>query len=463
MDIAKIGQVAALPVLFASGAVLGRRLGGAAWAGACALAFCSVPVIVIHTGVPYVDLFYGAFFLAAAAAALLFDRTGGLEYLALFAVGFALALGTKSTAYLQAPLLLLPFWTLWARPEWRKKTALAALPLTLAALAVGGTSYLDNWWRMGNPLYPFEFKVHGFTVFRGLMAPGDLMVTVEKWFVPTPLHWLWYPFRETFRDAVSYGTESGYGPLFAAAWAVLPAAAWLAWRSRNRGALAALLLIPATLAAFFALQPAREPRYILFLPGLVIASAAFALGRLRGRLKAAALAGWSAAVVFSCLATVGWFGREKSLLEAWLALRARGTIAPVEYYKIRFQSLGDAWSALNDRLQPGEVVAINYGELMFPWAGMPPRAVLHHVGHRENPYPGSFYGTSSEDWLAMLDGLNVRYFGLWTPPWYSDVGAEERSSIARFPDRFKLLGQWESAGMGKTALFELVPKSAISR
>jgi len=281
MDAAKLGQVLALPVLFTSGLVLGRRMAGASWAGACALSFAAVPVVLIHAGLPYVDLYYGAFYLAAAAGALLFDRTGRLDHLTLGVLGFALALGTKSTAYLQAPLVLLPAWTLWKRPDLRGKTALAALPLCLLALAVGGTSYLHNWWDTGNPLYPFEFKAAGFTVFQGLIAPGELMVSVEKWFVPSPLHWLWYPFREVFRESVTFSTENGFGPLFAASWAVLPAAAWRAWKRGNRGVLGVLFLFPASLAAFFALQPAREPRYILFLPGLLIASAAFVLAPLR--------------------------------------------------------------------------------------------------------------------------------------------------------------------------------------
>lgn len=463
MDAAKMGQVLAFPVLFTSGLVLGRRLAGASWAGACALAACAVPVCLIHAGLPYVDLFYGAFFLASAAGALLFDRTGRLDHLTMAVLGFALALGTKSTAYLQAPLLLLPAWTLWKRPDLRRKAVLAGLPLLLLALGVGGSSYLQNWWSTGNPLYPFEFKVAGATVFHGLMAPGDLLVAVEKWFVSSPLHWLGYPFREVFRGSVDYSTENGFGPLFAASWAVLPAAAWLAWKRNNRGVLGVLLLIPATLAAFFALQPAREPRYILFLPGLVIASAAFALSRVRGRAGKAVLAGWSAGIVFACLACAGWFGREPTLRQTWRLLRNRGSISPVEYYRIRFYSLGEAWVSLDDVLKPGDVVAVNYTELMHPWAGLPPRAVVHAVSHRVNPYPGSYFGESHEEWLAMLESLNVRWVGLWTPRWYPEEGEAERASIRRFSRRFKLVGEWDSPEMGKTAVYELLPRDATSR
>ncbi|HBL15344.1 MAG: hypothetical protein A2X36_15080 [Elusimicrobia bacterium GWA2_69_24] len=45
-------------------------------------------------------------------------------------------------------------------------------------------------------------------------------------------------------------------------------------------------------------------------------------------------------------------------------------------------------------------------------------------------------------WLALLAG-----------------GKLEAATIAASPKRFQLLGEWDSRSMGKTALYELIPKS----
>ncbi|MFA6318993.1 MAG: hypothetical protein WC943_16405 [Elusimicrobiota bacterium] len=458
MEAAKLSQAAALPLMFTSAAVLGRRHGGAVWSLPCGLAACAAPLALIQAGIPYVDLFYGASFLAAAAAAVLFDRTGLAVHLAAFAAAFGLALGAKSTAYLQAPLLLLPFWTLCLRRDLRLKAALWLIPLTLLSLALGGSTYIENWRAHGNPVYPFEFKVGGWTVFLGPMSPSELLTEVERWFVSSPAGWLWYPFRESFRGRLVYGSEHGFGPVFAACYAVLPAAAWAALRSRNRSALWLAAMIPMTLAAFFLFQPTREPRYIMFLPGLVLPLAALALRRAQGWARSAARLGWSAGIILSCVLFLGWFGGEKDYRDAWKLLRSRGRIEPAEFYKARFDTLGQAWAFLDKRLERGDTVAVNYAELILPWAGLPPRAEVHVVGHRATLLPDALYGELPEEWMNLLDSLRVRYLGLWEPRWYPGLDEVERDFIRRQPDRFRLLGLWETGGMGKTAVYEVLPK-----
>jgi hypothetical protein len=410
-----------------------------------------------------VDLLYAAFWLAALAAAVLYDRTGRLADLLFFALAFGLALGSKSTAYLQAPLLLLPAWTLWRRPELRGKAARSAPLLLAAATALGGYTYLRNWAAYGNPLYPFEFRVGGLTVFSGILNPEDLFVRVEDWFVPGPAAWLWYPFRESLKGVVTYSTENGFGPLFAGAWAALPAAAWAAWRGRNRAVLGVLGVFLASLAAFFLLQPTREPRYAIFLAGPPMLLAAFALRRMRGRLRLAAQTAWSAAVLASVVACLGWLGSETGFAESWAEIRRGGGADPRAYYSRRYGALGDAWAALNERLAPGDVVAVNYAELLLPWAGTPARGDVRVVGRRESLYPETYWAQSDEDWVALLDGIRARYLALFSPRWYPEEGSAERSSISRSRGRFRLLGSWQDPAWGRMEIHEFLPQDCVSR
>lgn len=456
LDAAKLAQTLALPLLAASGAVLGRRLAGRAWAAACALAFASLPIALIHAGVPYVDGFQAGFWLAAAAFAVAWDRSGRRAHLLLFAVAFGLTLGTKATLYFLAPLLLPPAVTLALRRD-RRGPFLSALPACAAlALAAGGYTYVRNWVVAGSPIYPYALKLAGVTVFRGPSEPGQLLVSVERWFVASRSGWLLYPFRETMRGDIGYTTENGFGPLFAAGWILWPWSAWLALRRRDRAALSFLGLLPASALFFLTLHPTREPRYVIFLAGVPLVGAAMALRGIRGRARLAALGLWTIGVAWGALGVLDYLARDRGLSMGWREFVAQGRVDPRRYYRSQYGSLGQAWESLDARLLPGDVVAVNYGELQMPWAGLPPRAKVRVVGRRPDDLPQTLWAARTDEWLGVLDGIGAKYFVLWTPAWYPDVGADERASIAERPERFSKLGAWDSPGFGRVELFELV-------
>jgi len=100
-------------------------------------------------------------------------------------------------------------------------------------------------------------------------------------------------------------------------------------------------------------------------------------------------------------------------------------------------------------------VALNYSELLLPWAGTPPRAKVFVVSRRASDLPDTFWADSDADWVDMLERLRTRYFALWTPIWYPDVGGTERATIAARPQLFTSLGTWDSPGFGRVEIFEL--------
>ncbi|OGR64238.1 MAG: hypothetical protein A2X31_13285 [Elusimicrobia bacterium GWB2_63_22] len=465
LDSAKLAQALALPVLGAAGAVLGRRLAGLRWAVPSALALVCLPIAVIHAGIPYVDLIYSAFWLAAAAAALCLERTRRPVYLFLYAAAFGLAAGTKSTLYFQLPLLLPLLRTLYS-DEALARRALRLAPglLALAALC-GASSYLHNWWTTGNPIFPYAFRIGVKTIFKGVVSPGELLVTVESWFVSSPWGWLWYPFHETMKGATVYGTENGFGPLFAAGWAFWPYALWRARRARDRGAFWFLLLLPATAFFFFALHPTREQRYVIFIAAVPILSLVYVFRKAAGGLRALAAAGWTLGIAWGLFGVLNYAGRDRHTVNAWDALRGAGQVRPFKYYREKYGALGEAWAALDARLAPGDVVATNYGELMLPWAGVPARGRVIVVTADKTPYPDTFTATDTAAWLALLERLNVRYFALWVPAWYPEEGKEERENMEKLAGRFIPAGNWSSADFGKIELYELArtaPGSGVS-
>jgi hypothetical protein len=452
---AKLAQVLALPLLGGAGAVLGRRLAGRAWSAPCAVALAALPIAILHAGIPYVDALHAAFWLSAAAFAAAWDRSGRRVHLLAAALAFGLALGTKSTLYFMAPLAV-PVLAPLVEGAERRRRFLRALPWAAAlAFAAGGACYLRNWIETGSPIFPYALKLAGVTIFPGPSRPGELLVAVERWFVPAASGWLTYPLRETMRGAVRYSSENGFGPLFAAGWFLLPWSAFLAWRRRDRALLAFLALVPGTALFFLTLHPTREPRYVIFLAGVPIVGLAAALKGLRGRARLAAVALWSLGVVWGTLGVLDYAARDSGLLYAWSELKAGRRPDPDAYYERQYESLGRGWAFLNARLKPGDVVALNYGELMMPWAGRPPRARVEIVGRRPSDLPGTLWAASDDDWLDLLDRIDARYVVVWTPAWYPDVGAVERATIAAHPERFSSLGDWRSPDFGRVSLFEL--------
>ena len=452
---AKNAQALALPLWGACGAVLGRRLAGPAWSPACALAFLAVPIVVIHAGIPYVDLIHAAFWLAAVVCALLFERTGRSAWLYLWGAAFGLSLGAKATLYFQGPLLVQPFVTVLTRKELRPRIWRALPATVLLALVCGGTSYLRLWLEYGNPVYPYTFRLAGHTIFQGVSEPGELLVTVERWFVARPIEWLWYPFRETMRGAIGYGTENGFGSLFAAGWVLWPFAAARALRRQDWAAASFYAVLPASALMFFTLHPTREPRYVIFLAAVPILGAADALRGLRGRGLLLARAVWTLGLGWGLLGVAAYAGADPGLSRAVQTLRRTHALDAHEYYHWQFGSLGEAWKALDAKLAADDVVATNYGELMLPLAGVPARARIEVISTRESDYPETYAATTPETWLAQLESLNVRYFALWSPAWYKDVGEREREFVTQSPGRFVSLGKWDSPGFGVIELFEL--------
>jgi hypothetical protein len=456
---AKVSQVFTLPLMAAAGAALGRRLAGRRWAPAVALALVCVPMSLIQAGVPYVDLLHAAFFAAAAAAGVACLRSGRTIHWLMGAAGFGLTLGAKSTLYFSALLLIPPAAAFALRPADRARV-LRLLPACVALGALLGFGpFLRNWLQTGNPLYPFALAPGGFVIFRGPLSTKDLLVSMEKWFVDRPSAWLWYPLHERVKGVAEYTYENGFGPVFAGGWLLYPLALWAAVRRKDRAAAVLLsLLLPAALF-FMVLQPVRAPRYIMFLIFIPIVGAAYALKRARGAELAAARAVWTLGLCWGLLGVAGYLGESAGSRSLWRSLLVGRPLSQREYYQRVFLSLGDAWAAVDDRVQKGDVVAVTYAELLLPWSGMPPRARAVVVHSAPTDYPQAYYAVTADDWVALLDSLHAKLLAIWSPRWYPEEGRREREWISERPERFTLLGTYDSPQMGRADVYELVPAS----
>ena len=139
-----------------------------------------------------------------------------------------LALGAKVTLIpLLVPVLLWMFIALWKGQRCWKETAAFAVPF----VAIGFYFYADNYFRLGNPLYPFPVRLFGFELFQSdparhvpEMVPGT--VNLANHLRQAPLEWF-----DAHADVPAYSEATGFGPLWSAL--ILPALGFQAFLQRR--------------------------------------------------------------------------------------------------------------------------------------------------------------------------------------------------------------------------------------
>lgn len=453
---AKLVQALGLPLMAAAGSSLGRRLAGARWAAACGLAAAALPIGIIQSGMAYVDLLYAAFWTASAAASIAWARTGRVVHLLAFASAAGLALGTKSTFFYLLPLAIPPAAALFRRPALRRAAVRLWAPASLLAAIAGAGSYARNLLLTGNPIYPIGLTLAGRRIFGGIVSAADFPAAYESWYVSSPWGWLLYPFKETVRGVWGYTHLNGFGPLFAAGWLLFALSLWAAWKRRDAVASAFVSLFPAVLVLFFAFQPVRIPRYIIFLAPLPIIALAAAIRRARGKRLVAARWAFSLLLAAGCAGVWAYLARQPGYRWILRAALSGEKISAAGYYAAQYGSLGQAWAALDAELQPGDSVAVNEAELSLPWAGTPPRASVHYINWGRSPYPGALAAESEGGWLKTLEGVGARWLVVWSPAWAPENGRRERAAARARPGRFEPFTRTSSPAYGEVEVFRVL-------
>ncbi len=192
------------------------------------------PVLLQQATTAYIDL-PAAAFLAAGLAFFPWRRESALVDVAFAGLGLGLALGSKESMLIAAPLFALAVcleaWCL--RPAPRRFGLLAPVVLLfVGVMLLGGYTYLANFIQHGNPVWANRVKV------LGLIFPG-LDMSVGKGGV-----FLNHPLSDAYRNASPFVQM------------------WMSWREE------ALLLVPFVYQADTTLGGFGPLWYVLFLPAL---------------------------------------------------------------------------------------------------------------------------------------------------------------------------------------------------
>jgi hypothetical protein len=373
-------------------ASLCRRAGASAsLAAGLGLCWLLLPAVCLNIPSSYIDVACASLWLATVLFLARSDASGAHRFFGTLALG--LYAGSKVTGALYA-VLLAPVVVILALRQGRQ--AVRQLPaMALGVALLGGASYVRDWLRFGNPVWPVQVSVLG----RSLPGTWDLRrLNTPPWGGPADLHALWRSFFEAHPPYFVDVRVGGFGPLWP--WILMPlvGVALLVALARARRRLPTQGLLAVGVLLFTALlTPASWwGRYTLGIPAAGLLATAIVLSRLRRR--------WLAQVM---LATIGIV----AIVQAWPArdgfhapLAVLQKAWPLSAQERDALVIGDwqqDWISQREQVvQPGDATVYDDSiELLYPlWRFDWRNRVLYR------PWTGA-----SATWLRQLDDDHARW------------------------------------------------------
>lgn len=320
-----------------------------------------LPVMINQAKSTYVDIIFNALFLAALAIVIK-KRLSRVD-LILLGIVYSLLISVKSTGLLlvAVTLPLLAFYLVDFRGRkliYNTKQNLERIGLILLPMAFGLFWYVKDFILYKSPLYPFGLDAFGHSIFPGKSFQEFISTAFTNFSVMPHSHilrlwFVWTEQKDWFGCLYNYdATFSGLGPIWFIV--LLPSvvvALTLAIRKKNYIFLGLALVLLITLAVY----PADfYARYTIFIVALGI-------------------------LAYGLVANVLWRPVKiiMSLILLWLVYNVIGTTFTLcnytpkavreQLYEFRIgtprdsalysTTLGNSYSFLQHRIQPGEVVA----------------------------------------------------------------------------------------------------------
>ncbi len=241
------------------------------WAVGAGLLFLVVPNNICHAVNAYIGSAVASSYIALfAAAALVIRRLQGRKipwrYLPALGCALGLGLGSKGTAVVLLPLLILALGgsaLLISRKEnWLLRIAIFLSLAVIIAGLVGGFWYIRNYIHKGSPLNPIGLRLGGHQIFPGVKIPFQFpppnTPRNRSWPQITRVLYSWLDNPEDWRTALTEVSHNSGGIGLLWLFGCLPALIWLLGKAGKQ------TLFP---------QPEEDPPYRLILPALTLMAA----------------------------------------------------------------------------------------------------------------------------------------------------------------------------------------------
>lgn len=167
---ADLGQLPFFILSFIAVFALARRLGiNKKYAVCAASVFVLIPNFFKELEFGYVDIILCAFILITLNFFLLLNEKFSLKSLLISAVGFGLAIGTKTIAVTFGAILSILLILILAKQRGIKKIILSLIIFNMTVILLGGYSYINNFFLTKNFLFPVDVELFGKTIFKGVL------------------------------------------------------------------------------------------------------------------------------------------------------------------------------------------------------------------------------------------------------------------------------------------------------
>lgn len=268
-----------------------------AWLAAVLVFF--TPMALCQCTTTYVDVVSAGLFLMSldliAAGCASDDFRAGARWTLLSGLAAGLMVGTKTDAIPR--VLLLAAYPVLGSPGGIRNRVMHAGVFLAGTAALGSYWYVDSWIRYGNPVYPLGIAFGGRTLFPGLQVSAEFYAGRV-----TNLRGIWWTLVDREPTYAYDSSFAGYGPALLCLF--LPATVFRLIDWRAIGWKKFILFVLVLMVVPLAVNPMRNPRFHLYLPGLgavIFASIIPRLSRLTRRVVESASV---ACVLFVMWATV---------------------------------------------------------------------------------------------------------------------------------------------------------------
>lgn len=173
--LANLGQVPFYIVVFLSMYSIGKKIGlSQKYSVYASILLLLVPNYFKQMRIAYVDVMVAAFFLLALNFLANLKKEFSIRNVLLVGLSCGLLIGTKIIAIphmliISVYFLLLSGLSLIKNRQYKRFFS-SVFIFILAAIVMGGFSYIRNFIMTGNPLYPLELKLFGRTLFKGVLG-----------------------------------------------------------------------------------------------------------------------------------------------------------------------------------------------------------------------------------------------------------------------------------------------------
>ncbi|MCX5712791.1 MAG: hypothetical protein NTY47_07035, partial [Candidatus Omnitrophica bacterium] len=172
--LADLGQIPFFLICFLCVYSIGLKIGlSRRFALYSAILFTAMPNYFKQLQIAYVDVIVTGFFLLSLNFLLTLKKDLNIKNVILTAAPLGMLVGTKIIVIPHAAIIF-AYFLLFAILQYKKlklNRLLAFIALfSMIVILTGGFSYIRNYFMTNNPLYPLNVKIHGLTVFKGVLG-----------------------------------------------------------------------------------------------------------------------------------------------------------------------------------------------------------------------------------------------------------------------------------------------------